>query len=65
MSTRDLIDAIAAGDSVAIQSAFDATMATRISDRLDVMQQDVARNMFNSPVAEQSAEAAPQPEGQE
>lgn len=46
MSTRDLIDAIQTGDSVAIQSAFEAAMASRIADRLDNMRQDVAKNMF-------------------
>lgn len=46
MSTRDLIDAIAAGDSVAVQAAFSATISQRIAERLDTMRQDVAKNMF-------------------
>lgn len=46
MSTRDLIDAIAAGDSVAVQAAFQATISQRIAERLDTMRQDVAQNMF-------------------
>lgn len=46
MSTRDLIDAIASGDSVAIQQSFETEMASRIAERLDTMRQDVAKNMF-------------------
>lgn len=46
MSTRDLIDAIQSGDSVAVQSAFEASMAQRVASRLDDMRQDVAQNMF-------------------
>lgn len=47
MSTRDLIDAIASGDSVAIQQSFETEVAGRIAERLDIMRQDVAKNMFN------------------
>ena len=43
---KDLIDAIATGDSIAIETAFNTEMATRISDRLEDMRVDVARNMF-------------------
>ena len=43
---RNLINAIAEGDSVGIEAAFNQEMATRISDRLDDMRIDVARNMF-------------------
>lgn len=46
MSTRDLIDAIQSGDSVAVQSAFEASMAERVAARLDTMRQVVAQNMF-------------------
>ena len=46
MSTRDLIDAIAAGDSVATQQAFETEMASRIADRMDTMRQEVAQSMF-------------------
>lgn len=47
MSTRDLIDAIATGDSLGIEKAFESAMASRIVDRLDAMRQNVAKNMFN------------------
>lgn len=43
---KDLIDAIATGDSIAIETAFNTEMATRISDRLEDMRIDVARGMF-------------------
>lgn len=46
MSTRDLIDAIQSGDSIAVQSAFQASMAERVAARLDTMRQEVAQNMF-------------------
>lgn len=46
MSTRDLIDAIQSGDSIAVQSAFEASMAERVASRLDTMRQEVAQNMF-------------------
>lgn len=44
----DIIDAIQGSDSVAIDGAFNKEMAARVSDRLDVMRQDVAQNMFKS-----------------
>lgn len=45
---KDLIDAIASGDSVAIETAFNTEMATRISDRLEDMRVEVAQNMFRT-----------------
>lgn len=52
MSTRQLIDAIASGDAVEIQTAFDASISARIVDRLDAMRQDVAQNMFKEAAEE-------------
>ena len=46
MSTKDLINAIVAGDAVEIENAFNSTMAEKISTRLDDMRADVAANMF-------------------
>ena len=43
---QNLINAIAEGDSIAIESAFNQEMATRISDRLDDMRIEVAQSMF-------------------
>ena len=45
---NDLIDAIASGDSIAIETAFNTEMATRISDRLEDMRVEVAQNMFRT-----------------
>ena len=43
---QNLINAIAEGDSLGIETAFNQEMASRISDRLDDMRIEVARNMF-------------------
>jgi len=48
MSVHNLIDAIAAGDSVAIETSFQQEMAARIADRMDTMRAEVAKNMFAS-----------------
>ena len=45
---RNLINAIAEGDSVGIEAAFNQEMATRISDRLEDMRIEVAQNMFRT-----------------
>jgi len=47
MSTLDLISAIEAGDAAQIQTTFEHEISSRIADRLDVMRQQVAKNMFN------------------
>ena len=44
----ELIDAIAAGDSLAIEQSFNAEMANRISTRLEDMRVDLAQNMFRT-----------------
>lgn len=50
---QNLISAIDSGDATAIDAAFNAEMATRISSRLEDMRINVAKNMF---AAEQSVE---------
>lgn len=52
MSTKDLINAIAAGDAVEIENAFNSTMAEKVSARIDDMRIDVAQNMFATEEAE-------------
>ena len=52
MSTRDLINAIAAGDAIEIENAFNSVMAEKVSARIDDMRIDVAQNLF----AEQAEE---------
>lgn len=56
MSTLDLINAIAAGNAVDTEAAFNSVMAEKISARLDTMRQDIAQNMFKSAAQEQSVE---------
>ena len=52
MSTKDLVNAIIVGDAVEIENAFQATMAEKISSRLDDYRQEVAQNMFKTEEAE-------------
>lgn len=52
----DLIQAIDSGDSVAIESAFNAEMAARVSERLEDMRVNVAKNMFAIEQAEEIQE---------
>lgn len=47
MSTRDLVDALIAGDSVAIDNAFETVMTQKVSANLDDLKTSVAINMFN------------------
>lgn len=46
MSTRDLIDALVSGDSIAIEANFNAVMTDKVSDALDTYKVQVAHNMF-------------------
>jgi hypothetical protein len=55
-SVKDLIAAIAAGNAVDTEQAFNATMAEKISAKLDDMRVSVAQSMFN---AQQETEEAP------
>ena len=54
---KDLIAAIDSGDSQAIDSAFQAEMATRIASRLEDMKVNVAKSMFATEQQEQPEEA--------
>lgn len=49
MSTRDLIDALVAGDSIAIENNFSAAMTDKVSDALDMYRVQVAQDMFATP----------------
>lgn len=49
MSTRDLIDAIQAGDSTKVDDAFNSVMVQKVSERLDAMRDDLSQNMFRTP----------------
>lgn len=51
MSTIDLINAIDAGDSEAIEKNFQELMADRVSNALDNKREELAQNMFKTPEA--------------
>jgi len=52
MTTKDLIDALAAGDATGIETTFNAAMAERISAKIDDMRTQVAQSMFATPQEE-------------
>lgn len=45
-TTLNLIRAIANGDAMETEAAFNASMAEKISVKLDDMRMDIAKNMF-------------------
>lgn len=47
MSTRELVDALIAGDSLSIEQTLNSTMADKLSVALDDYRVQVAQNMFN------------------
>jgi hypothetical protein len=49
MSTKDLINAIIAGDAIQIETSFNATMAEKISAQMDDMRAEVSASMFKVP----------------
>jgi hypothetical protein len=55
-TTRQLVDAIASGEAMGIESAFNAAMAEKISGKLSDMRQEVAQNMFNATQQETATE---------
>lgn len=46
-NVRELVDALIAGDSMAIDNSFNTVMADKVSSALDDYRVQVARNMFN------------------
>ena len=56
MSTRELVDALISGDSIAIENTFNAVMSDKVSSALDSYRVQVAQNMF--PSTEESIENA-------
>jgi hypothetical protein len=55
-NVKDLIDAIATGDTVGTESSFNAAIAEKIAGRLETMRASVAQNMFKTPEAEVQGE---------
>lgn len=52
MSTRELVDALVSGDSIAIENTFNTVMSQRVSAALDAKRIEVAQSMFVPPEAE-------------
>ena len=55
-NVQALVDAMIAKDAVATETAFAAAMAEKLTDKLDDMRIDVAKNMFKTPAAETTEE---------
>lgn len=55
-TTRDLIDALVSGDSIAIESTFDDVMSQKVSVELDSLKAHIAQNMFTNQVEEEEVE---------
>lgn len=49
MSTRELVDALISGDSIAIENTFNAAMSDKVSAALDSYRVQVATSMFVPP----------------
>ena len=61
--TKDLINAISAGNALETESSFNAAIAEKIAARLDDMRQTVAQNMFRTPEAVVEEEVSIDEEG--
>jgi hypothetical protein len=48
MSTRDIIDAIASGSALDIESAFEDTMAEKVSVQIEAKRLQIAQTMFTT-----------------
>jgi hypothetical protein len=48
MSTRELVDALISGDSIAIENTFNAAISDKVSSVLDSYRVQAAQNMFVS-----------------
>lgn len=47
-----LVNAIAVGDALETENAFNAAMAQKVSSKLEDMRTNIAQNMFKSPEVE-------------
>jgi len=57
MSTRELVDALVSGDSIAIESSFTDAMSQKVSSALDSYRVQVASNIFPKAEVEQTEDA--------
>ena len=49
MPTRELVDALISGDSIAIENTFNTVMSDKVSSALDSFKVQVAQKMFIKP----------------
>ena len=56
MSTRDLVDALISGDSLAIENTFNDVMSAKVSSALDDYRIQVAQSMFAEPQEDSTEE---------
>ena len=56
MSTRDLINAIAAGDAIEIENTFNTAMAEKISAAIDSKRMDISQSLFAAEAVETAEE---------
>lgn len=59
-TVQNLIQAIASGNAMDTEAAFNAAMAEKISTRLDDMRVSVAQNMFKEKEVEQEVTVDPE-----
>jgi hypothetical protein len=52
MNTRELVDALISGDSIAIEDTFNTVMSQKVSSALDTYRVEVAQNMMGTPEQE-------------
>ena len=58
MSTRDLVNAIIAGQAAEIETALNSTLMNKIADRLDDKRIEVASTMFNTDSSKEAVHEA-------
>lgn len=57
MSTSELVDALIAGDSIAIETTFNDVMSQKVTASLDAKRVEVAQSMFKAPEPEENLDA--------
>ena len=60
-TTLELINAIANGDAVGTENAFNSAMAEKISSKLDDLRVSIAQNMFNAKPEDAAVEHQEEP----
>jgi len=58
-NVKDLIDAIATGDTIGTESSFNAAIAEKIAGRLETMRTSIAQNMFKSDMVSEATDKKP------